>query len=378
MRFGRKAKSRKGGKNQAAKSRGRVKSTLELLEERQMLTSSPFVGGDLVVLRMGEGNVGLSNSGNVISLDEYTPTGTLVSSTEMPFNNTQSPLFNGGTPSPAVGGTAPNPLVGSGSAAPTGYISLSSNGQYLTFDGYDVDLPFNGSTSLKSQSASSVPRTVGVIDINKSLDDTTALTDLAAGSAGSSNTPTAAVSPDGVHLYAGSSQEGDLRYATVNDANPTTNSTEVNSASGDPLLAANAAGTESIYNGVLYVNNATSIYQITKAAGDPGVPGYPALPTMAGTLAVKLPGISTPTDSKTHLGDFFFVTLNPTAHPGVGGVGLSQPDTLYVANSAPRHRIRPLAKSTSSPPRPSTRTPGRPLNGPSAVTFKRPSPASAA
>ena len=330
-------KVRKNGRsNKSGKPRSGLRSKFEQLEARELLTGTPFVGGDLVVLRMGEGNVGLTNSGNVMFLDEYTPSGTLVSSTELPFNTSQSPLFNGGAGSPPVGGTSPNPMVGSGSAAPTGYIDLSSDGTTLAFAGYDISLPFNGSTNLKAQSPTSVPRTIGMVDINKTLDDTTALTDLAAGSAGSSNTPTAAATPDGVHIYAGSSQEGDLRYATVNDVTPTTTSTEINTTLGDPLSTANAVGVQEIYNGTLYVNNGKSgIFQITKAAGDPGVPGYPNLPTMVGATATQLPGISLPGTSNPNLGNFFFVTLNPTAHAGTGGQGLSQPDTLYVANSAP-------------------------------------------
>src|SRR6185369_8472806 len=73
---------------------------LEKLEHRLLLTALPFVGGDLVVYRVGDGAAALSNGGNPIFLDEYSPNGTLVQSIEMPFSNNPNDT-QGGVHSPA-------------------------------------------------------------------------------------------------------------------------------------------------------------------------------------------------------------------------------------------------------------------------------------
>ena len=46
---------------------------LEPLESRRLLSVQPFVGGDLVVYRVGDGTAALSNGGNPMFLDEYSP-----------------------------------------------------------------------------------------------------------------------------------------------------------------------------------------------------------------------------------------------------------------------------------------------------------------
>ena len=285
---------------------------VEHLEERMLLTgTSPFVGGDIIVERYGDGgNDASSNDGNAIFLDEYSPSGTLISSTEMPFNSTQAPLYTGDNPSPPVGGVGssnPNPIVGSGSAGTTGYLQLSADGTALTFAGYDVNLPFNGTTSLKK---STQPRDIASVGINKTLDDSTALTDYSVAS-----TPTDVVSPDGVNLYADSNQTADVRFATVNDANPATTSTDIFATTGGPITK---GGTESIYNGYLYIDNGSGIYQVTKAAADPGLNStYPNLPSSLSSgnaTATKLLSVST-------LGNFFFATMDGAAHLGSSGLG---------------------------------------------------------
>src|SRR5262249_28295684 len=110
---------------------------LEPLESRRLLSVQPFVGCDLVVYRVGDGIDVLSNAGNPIFLDEYSPAGTLVQSIEMPFSSNSSDT-QGGVHSPTA---VPNPIVNAGSATPSGVIQLSADGRYLTFTGYAANLP---------------------------------------------------------------------------------------------------------------------------------------------------------------------------------------------------------------------------------------------
>src|SRR5262249_21303076 len=57
-------------------------SPLELLEERNLMAN--FSAGNLAVLRVGDGATTLSNAAAPVFIDEYSPTGTLVQSIQLP------------------------------------------------------------------------------------------------------------------------------------------------------------------------------------------------------------------------------------------------------------------------------------------------------
>src|SRR4051812_27647950 len=61
--------------------------------------ADPFQPGDLVIYRVGDGVNGLVSSGSPVTLDEYTPTGTLVQSVPLPTSasGVNSALFASGT-----------------------------------------------------------------------------------------------------------------------------------------------------------------------------------------------------------------------------------------------------------------------------------------
>ena len=61
--------------------------------------ASPFAAGDIVVDRIGSGSGALSSAAQVTYLDEYTPSGTLVQSIQMPTaaSGGQNALTNSGT-----------------------------------------------------------------------------------------------------------------------------------------------------------------------------------------------------------------------------------------------------------------------------------------
>ena len=149
-----------------------------------------FAAGDVVVYRVGDGSTSLSGSGAPIFLDEYSPTGALLSS----------------VPLPTAAEGADKPIVGSGSATSEGGLTLSANGQYLVATGYDAAVGISG---LSSSAAATIPRTIARVDASGNVDTTTALTDFADG-----NNPRSAVSNDGSEFWVGGAAGG-VRYAAL-------------------------------------------------------------------------------------------------------------------------------------------------------------------
>jgi len=264
-----------------------MQTTFERLEARLVLSALPFIGGDIVVYRIGVGNgsTALSSSGNPVFLDEYSPTGTLVQSIELPIT--------------ADTGT-PNPIINSGSGQANGELDLSANGQYLTFTGYDAALPNGSGQSLKS---SAFLRDVGEINIDGNLDTSTVPSDYSIVPAKS--TPSTAISVDGTGFWL-TSQTGGLRYAPLGD---TGGSTQVNT--GDNTASLNQM---QIYNGQLYVTDRSKIYQVGTG-----------LPTSGGYSLTPLSGISVNFPSGDGFNDFFLTTLDVADHG-------SQPDTIYFSD----------------------------------------------
>jgi hypothetical protein len=113
-------------------------------------TLTAFTPGDVVVERVGNGSATLTSAGTAVFLDEYTLTGTLVGSYEMPTTGT--------------------PLVDSGTASSDGEISTSANGQYLVVPGYDAAL---GTAGIASSSSTAVPREVATLSGTGALVQTT-------------------------------------------------------------------------------------------------------------------------------------------------------------------------------------------------------------
>src|SRR5262245_58446036 len=99
-----------------------------------------FFPTNLVVLRVGDGVGTLVNTGNPFFLDQFTTSGGLLNSVAIPS-------------------TGAGALVLNGTATAEGALSRSANGQYLTFGAYNRAVGGSGSVS-----ASTVPRTVGVVD----------------------------------------------------------------------------------------------------------------------------------------------------------------------------------------------------------------------
>ena len=132
-----------------------------------------FQDSNLVVLRVGNGTTTLAASGNQIFLDEYTPSGNLVQSVEMPASGD-------------------NKLILSGTDAYCGYLTRSADEKYLLLAGFNAEP--GGESDLDASDAASVNRTVAGVEAQVNIDLTTQLTDV-------SKTPRAVAFTDGTKLW---------------------------------------------------------------------------------------------------------------------------------------------------------------------------------
>jgi hypothetical protein len=249
---------------------------LMLLEPRA--DAAPFLPGDVVVYRVGDGASPLVNTGAAVFVDEYTPDGTLVQSVALP--------------STTSGGN--NPLVASGTATTEGQLTRSADGQFVLLTGYASTLP--AAVSLSTTAAAAVPRTIGVVKFDGTIDTSTALIDFA-----DANNPRTATSDDGTGLWVGGATGG-VRYTTIGST------TSVLLNADNPNIRAVA-----IAGGALYVSTQRGTTLRIGAVGA-------GLPTTSGQSIPNLPGFPTTTSPNA----FFFADLDGT--PGV--------DTLYVADDA--------------------------------------------
>ncbi len=254
----------------------RVHAALEPLEERALM--AVFQGGDLVVLRVGDGSSALVNTGDPIFLDEYTPSGTLVQSIAMP-------TMDDGTN---------HALIDSGVATTDGGISRSADGQYLITQGFNVDYPPGADTSITKTTG---PRTVGRVDIAGNVDTTTEISTFPSGKYDNARS---AVSVDGTGFWF-SGGKGGIVYVPLGASDGVGVTGTTDTTSYQQL---------SIFDGQLYVSN--------KGSGTVGTVGT-GLPTGGPQTVTNLPGL--PLSSNTE--QFVFMHLNG---PG------SAPDTLYVTD----------------------------------------------
>jgi hypothetical protein len=241
--------------------------------------STGFTAGNVVVYRVGTGSSALSNSATPVFLDEYTPSGTLVQSVELPT---------------AASG-ANKPLLASGSATSEGLLTLSADGNYLMATGYDAAL---GTKEVAETSSASVPRTIARVGADDEVNTTTALTDAA-----NKNNVRSATSSDGTNIWVGGAAGG-VRYTTLGSSTSTgLNETDKN------------VRQLSIVDGQLYTSadpTKTGSFTIATVGG--------GLPTTATQTISNLPFSSAPGEPYA----YSLLTL---------GLG-STPDTLYVADNS--------------------------------------------
>ena len=239
-----------------------------------------FTPGNLVVYKVGDGTDVLSSAPFPVSLDEFTTGGTFVRSHPMPV---------------AVSGSNKR-LVGSGTATSEGQLTLSANKQYLVVSGYDT-FPAPAQLGIASSLATSVNRVVGLVDVNGTIDATTALTD-----AYSANNFRGATSTDGVNIWlAGTgtpTTSAGVRFTTKGS----TTSTQI-STTATNIEAVN------IFNGQLYSTSAKGSFDGLCADGT-------GTPTTIGQTITLLSGFPS------------------SSGPGPAAFSISPSgDTAYVADS---------------------------------------------
>jgi hypothetical protein len=246
-----------------------------------VVSAAPFTAGNVVVCRVGDGTAALSANGNAVFLDEYTTGGTLVQSVALPTT------ANG----------AQQQLISSGDSS-EGILSRSTNQRYIMLIGYGADL--GGAVALPTTAAATVPRVVGRVKYDGTIDTSTALSDVS-----NANNPRSAFSTDGTNIWVGgaSGSSGGVHFATLGS----TTSTQ--------LLATVPKGVRqaAIFGGQLYFDsNATGFLNIS-AIGS-------GAPTTGGQTATELPGLADMAGNDA----YFFVDLGD-------GHGFA---TLYVANDS--------------------------------------------
>jgi len=232
----------------------------------------------LDVYRVGDGASSLVNTGNAVFIDEYTTDGVLVRSIAMPL---------------AVSGNNRR-LVASGTATSEGLVTRSADGHFVLLTGYDAPLP---TTALAGTTSTAVPRIVGRVSADGSVDTSTQVLDGVSG-----NNPRSVASSDGTQLWF-TGAAGGVRYLTLGNTSAST--TQLSTTVTNLRQVA-------IFGAQLFVSDSSGS---AVRLGSVGV----GLPTTSGQTITNLPGF--PLSGSPY--GFYFADLDASV-PGL--------DVLYVAD----------------------------------------------
>ncbi|MGN6366690.1 MAG: PEP-CTERM sorting domain-containing protein [Phycisphaerae bacterium] len=289
--------------------------------------AQPFTPGDLLVTRAVGGAVDTTLSpapgsvapiatstallgwGNAatVEIDEYTPSGTLVQSFDLP--NVKQTSTDPGT-SYALTYSAGQNMEGS--------IEVSADGRYFTTVGYNQTAGFGdfNNPATSTQTSDIDQRVVGVIGIDGSVNTTTGLTDVA-----NKVSVRSAYTSDGTHIWVSGAAKntgayGGIHYTTIGSSTSTIISAVDNTA-GTQMVQGFNLGT-----GLqLYASNIRSGSQASGSAAFRGVASVgTGMPTDPSTTLdpVQLPG--------------FDNTSDPAAHEAADNFWFKDANTLYVAD----------------------------------------------
>jgi len=243
-----------------------------------------------VIYRAGSGTNTLASTGNNVFLDEYTTAGTLVQSIAMPATGD---------------GTK---LITAGNSTAEGAMSISPNGTWIGFSGFNSTIPT--ATSITSANSVAVPRVAGLFNTKTGTYSLTVT-----GTFFSATSPRGAATTDGNKIWAVGGNSG-VVYGTVDSSSPFV-------ASGTTATSA-SIGTNlrvlGIYGNELYQSTGSgTIPTVGQLAGDPLVNGLP-------TASTFLPDIPRQGGSPaTSRYGFIFLDTNP-AVPGI--------DTMYTVDDS--------------------------------------------
>jgi hypothetical protein len=252
--------------------------------------AAPITPGNLVIYRAGSGTNSLANTGNDVFLDEYTTAGVLVQSIAMP----------------ATG--AGTKLITSGNSTAEGALSISPDGTWIGFAGYNSTIP--ASSSISGTNSAAVPRVAGLFNTTTGSYSLTVT-----GTWFSAQSPRGVVTTDGNKIWAVGGNSG-VVYGTVDNSSPfvASGTTATTASIGTNLR------TIGLYGNELYTSAATgTIPTVGQLAGSPLVNGLP-------TASTFLPNIPRQGGSPvTSRYGFTFLDTNP-AVPGI--------DTMYTVDDS--------------------------------------------
>ena len=208
--------------------------------------ADPFTPGNIVVVRIGNGTTTLTSAAQAVFLDEYTPCGVHVQSIALPITVS------------GINRRLTLPMYD----VTEGYLSLSRNGNSLVLAGYDAD---PGTASVSTSAGTAVKRTIAVVNMDGTINTSTALADAFSGTVIRS----AVADSNRIWIMGGS---GGVRYTTLG-------------ATSSTLIATTTGRFVNIVDSGLYISStAGSIRMATVGSGLPvtspqtvtGLPGFPA------------------------------------------------------------------------------------------------------
>jgi hypothetical protein len=295
-----------------------------------------FTNGNLAVVRIGGPgeSVTTSDSGNSIWIDQYTTSGTLVSSYAVPS-------------------TGPNALITDGEPY-DGYLTLTPDGTHLVIGGFNTSAPYisNGvPTSINETSSTNVPRAIATIDgygnyalpiVNSNMFNTYTMTGVAS---------------DGTNFWATGTGSTAAAYGVVYAG------TASDPATNEVLTGVFSAGRSlNIYNGALYALAYPSNSAYPQAGGFMLANISGALPTnattatqafMTGTAAASTPSdlVINPAGTIAYLADYDFgiVKFSNSGSGWVSNYTIYPTNAGYTASSGQR-AISVTADFTQTPP----------------------------
>lgn len=224
-----------------------------------------FTSGNLVVLQLGTGAASLNSAATAAFLKEYSPTGTLVQTITSP-----------------TAASGPNrALTLAGSSTAEGALTLSSDGRYLTYCGYDAA---PGLASVASSTTAAAARVVGRVDLMGNIDTSTVITDALSGNAIRSS-----VTNDGSGYWIAGGNGG-FRYVAHGSGGTSTQLNSSNPSNGRVM---------NIYNGQLYGSTGAASFSGVNTIGS-------GLPTTSGTTVTVFPGEGNVASQSVY--DYFFAS----------------------------------------------------------------------
>ncbi|MNJ97737.1 hypothetical protein D3C87_154900 [compost metagenome] len=148
--------------------------TLFLTVANFTIAQQPFTPGNLVLYRHNVGNSGAAapntatqngNQAMQIFLDEYN------------FSDPDNPILVQSVPLPTAANGANKPITTVGWSAAESYMTRSADGRYLVVPGYNA-VP---GTNVWNQPSATINRVVALVDYNRNINSTTALTNVFSG-----------------------------------------------------------------------------------------------------------------------------------------------------------------------------------------------------